>query len=309
MNEMDVLTRFRAEVPAGEVSPLAEHRFMFALQSPGRAGQLRLGTRIPRLATKARLARRPRLAWSALAGAAAVGAATVALATLPSANPPALRTQTHPGPESAARPLTVQELAYRAASAALAGPDVKPGQWIFRKWLVTGHILEAWQTADTSQSAWYTAGKLIRASDPVTVPVSYTQLRSLPADPFALDRYLVSLAGKYATSPAIRIQIAFSWAGSLFENFVLPPRQGAELFHALADLPGVTIADDVADSAGAHGVAFVLRSGPAEDELILSETGYKVIGGRLALTGQSGTHAKDWSLLAQALVSAPGVRP
>jgi hypothetical protein len=79
--------------------------------------------------------------------------------------------------------------------------------------------------------------------------------------------------------------------------------------NALADLPGVTIAHDMADSARAHGVPFVLRSGPAEYELILSKTGYKVVGWRLALADQSGTHAKDWSLLAQALVSSHGLRP
>jgi hypothetical protein len=228
MNEMDVLTRFRAEVPCGAVSPEAERRFHAALSSAERVRP------IPR---RPALTRRGwGLAAAGVTVAAAVAAGFVAAAPAPVAHPSA-----HPRP--AAVTVTVQELAYRAASAALAGPAVRPGQWIYRKSVRAGRTFasqteENWQTADSSQSAWYTDGKLVRVSDPVTVPVSYARLRTLSANPAALDKYLVSLAAKYVTGSANRVSLAAPWIGSLYVAFVPPPRLSAELFHALADLPG-----------------------------------------------------------------------
>jgi hypothetical protein len=264
-----------------------------------------------RLPTRRRRAGR----FAIAAGVAATVTAGIIVATLPSSGHSAARPQA-----IAAQPLTVRELAYRAASAALAGPDVSPGQWVYRKTAVANtqrqsvQEQELWQTADDRHEAWYFHGKLSVYSETFPGQISYSDLRSLPADPVALDRYLIRYEARFGGTPTAARQIAFSEIGELFLQFVLPPSLSAELYHALADFPGVTVDSNAVNSAGVHGIAFALRTGPVRAELILSRTGYAVIGGRAVMqtggTGQPTRYfTKEWSVLRQSFVSGPGIRP
>ena len=64
--------------------------------------------------------------------------------------------------------MTVAELASQAVAAALADPDVTPGQWVYRRNAVVAVpeqadspvVVERWFTADGSTGAAYVAGEL-----------------------------------------------------------------------------------------------------------------------------------------------------
>jgi hypothetical protein len=101
---------------------------------------------------------------------------------------------------------------------------------------------------------------------------------------------------------------------------ILPPGLTAELYHALADVPGVIAKKDVKDISGQTGVEFILPQSPYNVNLgtILSATTYQYLG-QAYWTGHppyvwdrhghaSGSYGED-VLLDQALVSGPGVRP
>ena len=145
MNEMDLLSRLREEVPLG-VSPGAEQLFRAALIESDNPG----GEAVPSLPSGGpRAARRGlRVAWRpVLAVPLALGvAAAVGVAVLPShghgpgpgaARDPAghsARGRAASNQPAASRPESpVQLLADRAAAAALTGPNVQPGQWVYRQ--------------------------------------------------------------------------------------------------------------------------------------------------------------------------------
>jgi hypothetical protein len=173
MNEMDLLSRLRDEVPGG-VSPRAEHLFRTALlesDNPDRA----VAPARPARWRGVRVAWRPALAGSL----AAAVAAAVLVAVLPSrdqtpSGQPA-RSQTRSsqparGHAPSSQPRSpVQLLADRAAAAALSGPNVKPGQWVYRETEFSGEsggkseksgAQELWSTADDNTEASYYDGKL-----------------------------------------------------------------------------------------------------------------------------------------------------
>lgn len=116
--------------------------------------------------------------------------------------------RTRPG----AAPLTVKLLADRAA-AALTGPDIGPGQWMYEKLAFTGYVThrvsiqELRVTADDGIRAGYVNGKLYKEYKgqsnlsqglPATLelfidePLTYSALGSLPSEP----RALISRLGK-----------------------------------------------------------------------------------------------------------------
>jgi hypothetical protein len=64
--------------------------------------------------------------------------------------------------------LTTKVLASRAAAAALSGPAVSPGQWVYRNYAVVATpdnaaspvTTERWATADNTTATAYTGGQL-----------------------------------------------------------------------------------------------------------------------------------------------------
>jgi hypothetical protein len=324
MNEMDLLARFRAEVPCTEVSPQAERRFQSALQPAGPARRSRLGTRaFPR-------ARR----LAVIAPVAAGIAAAIALTTLPG-----------PGTNSAPVTGTVKLLADRAAAAALAWPSVRPGQWVYREiqFQMTGY--QDVQPSGT-ESTWTTA-----AGTPgyvnggpavgfVTRAIPYSELGSLPSGPAALEKYLgdqplsalVPGGGQHPlprpTTPTEHATMAFQEIEGMLWDYVLPPKLAADLFRALAYIPGITARPRATDIAGRHGVAFVLPRTQLRGmslELILNPSDYTLMALGQKIVPPSGkitpmpngsysgivtwVQSMQLAVIGQAYVSRPGVLP
>ena len=250
--------------------------------------------------------------------------------------------------------LTVTELAYRTASAAATQPDVSPGQWVYRslvekepslllppagRSVAKGTTVEQWNRADDTLGGYVINGKLEVGpwSLPFTLPsgkvmkdplpkldVRYAELGSLPSNPAALVTYLSYIRGSVqqqgSLAPKYRAYVAFDVISEMLINYVMPPQLTAEMYRALADIPGITVDNNAVDLGGQHGVGFfsatVTSPGtPAEGglELIINPSTYQAIG----FQAQAYRHASgDWAtvgegsaILRHAFVSGPGVRP
>lgn len=311
MNEMDLLTRMRDNAPH-RVSPRAAQMYHAALhESP-----------YPKRRIARPLARR--LALAGLPALAIGAAAALLVAVVPSGAHPA---------RPAAAPLTVQLLADRAATAAMSEPDVQPGQWVYEKWILVNQlthrqrIAEKWATADGSREARYINGKLDVASiagntaslqfantaphNFATPPYNFIDdlvgygaiVQELPAGTGALIRRLgelgAELPGPIAGCAESAVYCdAFEEITQLVSDYLLPGKVAADLFRALADIPGVSAAVNVPAGGGQRGDAFRLRLTTGYQELILNPVTYQ----RVPAVGESGVIERE-------LVSGPGVRP
>lgn len=334
MNDMELLTRFREEIPAAGVSPRAERLFLAGIQrEPARRALTGLGT-VRRAAPGGRAFWAGRRAWRlAIAGGLSAALAATALGAM---------TLGHSSAPPASGTLTVTELAYRAAGAATRQPAVRPGQWVYRKYLMKDWsrpaTTEFWTTADSRKAAWVSAGGKVhffsgQASLGMTAvpykkvhgewyyfgfgpfPVTYAGLSSLPRSPMALDRYLGRLQPRNWGSNADR---EFQIISELLTAYVMPPGLTAELYRALGDIPGVTADTHATDVAGRPGIGFRLPlpdlgSGAAA-EIIVSPRSYRLMADEFVLpqAPSSRSHAlsiKGTAILQETLVSGPGVRP
>jgi hypothetical protein len=331
MNEMDMLSRLRDEVPLAEPSPTAQRAFRDGLTG----GTGTSGSRRPWHVARFSLGRSSMLA-GATALAVGVTAGLVVLA-LPSGRQPSTASATGAtgdratrtaaakptGTSGTALPLpgttkSAQLLADTAATAVLSQPAVKAGQWVYRRmeWYhqpipnlpnLRQYIVEnVWMMADGAH--FTTTGNVFGLMD--EAPVSYGQLDSLPANPAALDAYIARLSypNPNATT-ANKATAEFDGVAGLLTCYVLPPKLTAELFHALADIPTVFAKQGVKDKAGQVGVAFIkpYNAQSVNEEIILSPADYRVLA---RADWQAGViPMQEEMFLAQALVSGSGKLP
>jgi len=328
MNEMDLLTRLRDEVPLSYPSPDAQRTFRAGLADAGQP----------------RRARRPWLralsfhSWTPLmAGATAVAvgvtAGIVVLALPSGGQPPAgarggsaaptrasLPTGTFLPTGTATAPISAQLLAEVAANAVLAQPAVKPTQWVYRKVefympLLPGmvnrhrspkHVEGTWEMADGAH--YYTPGSF---QGGVGAEVPYSKIGSLPANPVALDAYLAHLdyPNPNATT-ANKATAEFSDIADMLAAYVLPPKLTAELYHALADIPTVIAKWNMKDIAGQVGLAFILPQNEQSmnDEIFLRPSDYQLLAREHWLTGGPGLLVAQ-VVLTEAFVSGSGKLP
>ncbi|HEU5387335.1 MAG TPA: CU044_5270 family protein [Streptosporangiaceae bacterium] len=276
---MTLLEDFRAAVaPPGEPTLIQARERMLG-GAPG------WGRMSPRWAY--RLGSRGKLALTGLGGlAAAATAAAVAMAlTAPGAGP------VHAGVPSP----VVREMAYRAAAAAAARPEVAPGQWVYWQEKAfsppfsareRGRVFQVWTTADGTKAAWLLNGKV--ASVPCAVPVSeplqscqYIGQPIVMTDDRGKDTGIAETSGKIPVTyaglrslPRDPVALDRYLAGlplrgwgpasvrefevikDLLITYVMPPALTAELYRALGNIPGVTIDRHATDLAGRHGIGF-----------------------------------------------------
>jgi hypothetical protein len=218
----------------------------------------------------------------------------------------------------APRVITVADLANLAATAAARQPDIRPGQWIYRKTLNNAWggapaglrigISETWSTADGGEQAFYFHGKLMveRSSRfPQLTNISYKSLDSLAAS----SQALLARLGCHADSPTPRCQGAFTIIGMMLTSWAMRPSITANLYHALADIPGVKVEMNVVDLAGRSGIAFGYPLGHRTvQEIILNKRTYTYLGSSFGVNVPA-SRADAQALLREALVSGPGIRP
>jgi hypothetical protein len=233
-------------------------------------------------------------------------------------------------PDAEEQSPAVKVLAGRAAAAALSGPQVSPGQWVYRSYAVVATpdnasspvIAERWATADNTAAAAYQDGQLevgpwiwpvdpqgnVRRRPVMQPAVSYSALNSLPGTPDALVALL-------AETPVARAEQwhaghAFELIAELFRTYVMPPGITAQLYRALAAISGVTANLHALGVAGHRGTGFspappaeTRRSSPTQAPGNSRDTS------SLATDGTSGHPARGaWPYSARR-VSVPGTRP
>ena len=322
MDELDLLTKLRAEVPLAAPSPRAEQLFRAGLANTQSSER----TRSSRPAARRFSGWRGR--WGLLAprtavavGLAAAVTAGILIAVLLSGQP-----STVPPAQASGKAMSVQLLADLAAKAAQSGPSVQPGQWVYRKVMFYPPRMteDTWTTADGTKQ--YVVDVESGESTTDTSP-KYSQLGSLPKDPAALDAYLAHLAYPNPDATKANKDVAdFSTIEIMLANYVLTPALTAELYHALADIPTVTAKTDVTDIDGRSGIAFVLPATPQSVnlEIIVSSTDYRMLaqaawgnGGPTkrhvvngTVVGESGPVLfNEMAILSEAFISGPGVLP
>jgi hypothetical protein len=209
---------------------------------------------------------------------------------------------------SASVVLTAQLLADRASAAALAQPTVSPGQWVYRQIVVNwgpgdpNTTVDSWETAnDAAFYGQWSSG----ASYDRTFP-DYFQLGSLPRDPAALDTYLENKSGGNA-APDAKAAAAFNDFDSLLSHFVLPSALQAEVYQALARLPGVQVDSHVTTIAGQAGVAFVdpATQDYAKGEIVLNPSTYAYLAQADWGVGTSNA-LQEQAVKQMVLVAGPG---
>jgi len=319
MNELDMIRTLLDEAPpSAEVTAEGRRRI-----AAGRTGPRRLRARQARPIVG--------LAAAALAGAVAITFAVTGGAPGRPVGPP----------PPAGGTLSATELAYRVAAAAARQPEVRPGQWVYRKYLskyfttdFPSRTTRFWTTADSLRAAWTSAGGKVHffgglASLGMTaVPVKkahgewtlfgfmrllvkYADLGSLPRDPKALDRYLAGLLPPALGPPGDR---EFLIIETMLTAYVMPPALTAELYRALGDIPGIRVDAHAVDVAGRHGVAFMPGKPVAlgaTPEIIVNPRTYRLMAVEVLVPRSAGmtAGAEGTAILQEALVPGPGVTP
>ena len=234
-------------------------------------------------------------------------------------------------PSSSNTGLTAKVLARRAAAAALSGPAVSPGQWVYRNYAVVATpdnaaspvTTERWATADNTTAAAYIGGQLEAGpwawpvnpvgktlKSPIAQPaISYGSLTSLPGN----ARALAALLGKtpVTRARAWRAGHAFELIAELFQSYVMPPQPAARMYHALGAIKGVMADENAVDVAGRHGTGFLLTGTGGNQEIIVNPRTYQFTGYQFLGNGRD-IHAEGaWgmAIIRLAFVSGPGIRP
>jgi hypothetical protein len=112
------------------------------------------------------------------------------------------------------------------------------------------------------------------SSRPCTPQPGY--LQALPTDPDAMLRYLQT----HSQGQNGRDIQAFITAGDLLDTSYEPPAALAALFEAVAEIPGVTVAQNVTDAAGRKGVAVAMTHNGVRDYLVFDATTHAYLGTR-----------------------------
>jgi hypothetical protein len=122
-------------------------------------------------------------------------------------------------------------------------------------------------------------------------PLSMAALASLHGTPETLVTRLAAMDP--TGNPVQRDRFAFAALGQLYRDYALPQPLRTEVYHALGDVPGVTIIRHLTDIGGRYGVGFKHPvaladwEGPVMETVILSYSGHDLMS---ILYGGFGRH-------------------
>jgi hypothetical protein len=338
MNDLDMVRTLRADVPSPAPARVA-------------AGRSRLLGAIARPAPRVRHPWRLALVTGAVTAAAAVAAVTVlASGAHPSTHQASSPSATGGRISLAARVLKV------AADKVASEPVSRPpdGQWIYSKFIQTqtGQATQSdenWIQFDGRQSAYLLDGQLIihdqgvtptpggasglAAYDDSATPLTvYNALASLPSNPATILAMVGTIVGttprdweNWASGSAVselapksQGQAEFDYLAQLLWNAyaAAPPAAQANVYRAMADIPGVIVHTDLTNAVGRTAIGVSANGGVSW--LLLDPQTYQVTGiNEKAISIKSmkiknypltfsGTISMAWADVA--LVSRPGAR-
>jgi hypothetical protein len=142
----------------------------------------------------------------------------------------------------------------------------------------------------------------------------YNHVKTLPTDGDAMYDYLARTAPKYSGQD--KNQAMFVLVGDLLRDSIVPPKQSAALFRAVARIPGVTTVVHVTDAIGRPGVAIARTDpdNPLRDEWIFDAKTHEFLGEREVATKDNagvkkGAVTANTAILRRAVVDKAGERP
>ncbi|GAA2093776.1 CU044_5270 family protein [Actinomadura alba] len=190
----------------------------------------------------------------------------------------------------------------RAAAAADARPFTapRPDQWTYIEnrntspaqgpgGVATGGPLKTrverlWRRADGKQSAWMENGKVQVQTEPgpLTPPMDYPTLSTLPTEPEALLRWADdTMGGLGGDTDEGRWSMAFNLFNTILRNSVLPASVEAAIYRTMKTIPGVTLVTGGVDAGGRPALAVGrVQEGWLRIEVLLDRKTYRYLGER-----------------------------
>ncbi|MFI6319949.1 CU044_5270 family protein [Nonomuraea sp. NPDC050556] len=290
MDELDLLNRFRDEVPAQVDLRAEERRLAAAMLAPPRAAKKRVS--------------RVRVGF-ALAAACAMSVTFVAVAK-------------GRGPSDAPQVSLLERAALVAERT--AATDIRPDQWYYQKESMHTGTFEFWFRMDGTKTAIKENGGELRTGPgekgPTNPAKTQLEVDALPGDPDALLTHFRGLSKElYPLSicqpdcPADREQDvkAFGAIGWYLKyGPIVPPEKTAGMYRALAKIPGVTVTENDTDATGRKGVGVTLDLGQAgKGTYILDPADYHYMGVKSLVDGRT----VGMTVLASGVVDKPGQLP
>jgi hypothetical protein len=273
----------------------------------------------------------------ALAATAVVTAAAVAFVVLPSSGSSPAPAQPAPAQPSRKSTVALLEDIALAAEHEKSYGAVRDDQFVYVESEVSYghdgegtkatidplHRQEVWMSVDGLHVGLVRQAGMGAHSVPVDVKPGkagwdassfYNHVRTLPTDAGAMYDYLATTAPKYSGQD--KNQAMFVLVGDLLRDSIVPPKQSAALFRAVARIPGVTTVEGVKDATGRSGVAIARTDpdNPLRDEWIFDAKTYEFLGEREVATKDNagvkkGTVTANTAVLRRAIVDKAGERP
>jgi hypothetical protein len=287
MNDLDVMDRFRADVPAPEPAALLRARDgMFAPTA----------------------ARKSRWVWRLAPAAGLAAAAAVTVVAVRAQQPVPSGPPVTAGPAPAAAPLDAAHLLRLAAAEARSEPVLPAhgNQFVYVQSRVSwaavnlgttgpGEYVPAvpknrqvWLSVDGSRPG-LVRERFAQGGKHPGIPLNNLPLdkeqaaykRDLPTDAKAMREYLYQ-HGTGRNAPDAR---AFTEISDLLREKYVPPASLAAVFEAAATIPGTTVVRNQVDSAGRPGTAVSLTDRGIRHDLIFDPATYRLLGERDVAVG------------------------
>ncbi len=211
----------------------------------------------------------------------------------------------------------------------LARPGFPPDQWVYFREVAVSQpgsqkdVSDGWETADGTTMATVSNGKVHKYSIVGTMQhidaqaglaplssITYQSLSSLPSDPAALVRYFENL---FSSAPASQQpEKAFESIGQLLTLYVTQPAFTAELYRAIADIPGVTVNSHASNLGGQPTIAlsYLTPTKLFGNVIFLDPHSYQYVGAASTVKSEDHDYGLEgYTVLRYALVSGPGVQP
>jgi hypothetical protein len=286
MNDLDLVERFRADLPPADPATLSRARARMFHEPP----------------------RRRRWVWGLVPAGAL--AAAVAVAVVTSGTPPPVKSDVA-APPSPATPKIATDAAglLRLAAEEVRGEPAlaaKPGQFVYAdsldatdnvvdletkpKWVPPQELRrQIWQSVDGSR-----AGLLIQTETktgkkfdvPLEADGTKAYLTDLPTDPAAMRTWLYTV-GPGTRQPENQTEADFAaWdkMGETLREKYVAPMEKAAMFEAAATIPGTTLVKG-ANLAGRKGIAVARSDHQVRFEYIFDAKTYEFLGERVVVVG------------------------
>ncbi|MGW1727344.1 CU044_5270 family protein [Streptomyces sp. NPDC002306] len=184
-------------------------------------------------------------------------------------------------------------------------------QWAAVDGARPGLIRTAGREESVAPSARGAAGpgsgyEYVRLWDPSSLPTDADGMYAWLARPATALRY-----GRVRTESE-----PFTRASELISSGLLPPKQSAALYRAVARIPGVIVVRGAVDAAGRRGVALAHQEPglSGREEWIFDQKTHRFLGTRFVYTQDEGTHEKgsigdSTAVVRRAVVDKAGQRP